>query len=50
MVDNPAEVAHYPQIVRPWRSHEESFVIRIHPEIVAGFELLEPQEQATGAR
>lgn len=50
MVDDPAEVARYPRIVRPWRSHEESFVIRIQPVVITGFELLEPDEQSCGAR
>ncbi len=50
IVDDPVEIARYPQIVRPWRSHEESFVVRIEPVVVTGFELLEPGEQTTGAR
>jgi nitroimidazol reductase NimA-like FMN-containing flavoprotein (pyridoxamine 5'-phosphate oxidase superfamily) len=50
LVDDPAEVARYPRIVRPWRSHEESFVVRIQPAVVTGFELLEPDELPTGAR
>lgn len=49
ILDDPAEVARYPHIVRPWRSHEESFVVRIQPGVVTGFELLEPGEQPTGA-
>lgn len=50
LVDDPAAVARYPEIVRPWRSHEESFVVRIQPVVVTGFELLDPDEQATGVR
>jgi hypothetical protein len=50
IVDDPVEVARYPQIVRPWRSQEERFVVCIQPAVVTGFELLEPGEQTTGAR
>jgi nitroimidazol reductase NimA-like FMN-containing flavoprotein (pyridoxamine 5'-phosphate oxidase superfamily) len=50
LVDDPATIARYPRIVRPWRSNEESFAIRIHPAVVSGFELLEPDELPTGAR
>jgi nitroimidazol reductase NimA-like FMN-containing flavoprotein (pyridoxamine 5'-phosphate oxidase superfamily) len=50
IVDDPEEIARYPQIVRPWRAHEERFVVRIEPVVVTGFELLEPGEQTTGAR
>ena len=50
LVDDPAAIARYPRIVRPWRSNEESFVIRIQPAVVTGFELVEPNEQPTHAR
>jgi Pyridoxamine 5'-phosphate oxidase len=50
IVDDPAAVARYPRIVRPWRSHEENFVLRIQPAIVTGFELLEAGEQPVGTR
>jgi len=50
MVDSPAELARYPSIVRPWGAHEQAYVIRIHPQVITGFELLErPEELPTGA-
>jgi nitroimidazol reductase NimA-like FMN-containing flavoprotein (pyridoxamine 5'-phosphate oxidase superfamily) len=45
LVDNPAELARHPSIVRPWGTDEESYVIRIHPEVVTGFEVLEGVEE-----
>jgi len=48
IVDNSAELAHYPPIVRPWGPDEQAYVIRIHPEVMTGFELLErPAELPT---
>jgi hypothetical protein len=47
LIDNPAELAGYPPVVRPWEPHEQSYVIRIHPQVVTGFELHEQPEQTT---
>jgi Pyridoxamine 5'-phosphate oxidase len=45
IIDSPAELARYPSIVRPWEAHEQAYVIRIHPQIVTGVELLEGAEE-----
>jgi len=47
MIDNPAELAAYASAVRPWEAHEQSYVIRIHPEVVTGIELHEQPERTT---
>lgn len=47
MIDGPTELARYASIVRPIGADEQAYVIRIEPEIVTGFELLQrPQELA----
>jgi len=49
LIDNPAELARYPEVVRPWEMHEQGYVILIHPEIVTGIELLEQPEELSMA-
>ncbi|MGH3480466.1 MAG: pyridoxamine 5'-phosphate oxidase family protein [Nocardioidaceae bacterium] len=50
MIEDSAMLARYPEVVRPWEMHEQSYVIHIHPEVVTGIELLErPEELTTGA-
>jgi Pyridoxamine 5'-phosphate oxidase len=50
MIDDSGMLARYPLVVRAWEAHEPGYVIRIHPEIVTGIELLEqPEELTTGA-
>jgi hypothetical protein len=44
LIEDSAMLARYPEVVRPWEAYEEGYVIRIHPEIVTGLELLERQE------
>jgi Pyridoxamine 5'-phosphate oxidase len=49
LIENSAMLARYPEVVRPWEAYEEGYVIRIHPEIVTGLELLErPEVQPIG--
>jgi Pyridoxamine 5'-phosphate oxidase len=49
LVENSAMLARYPEVVRPWEAYEQGYVIRIHPEVVTGLELLErPDELPTG--
>jgi hypothetical protein len=45
MIDSPAEMERYPSIVRPWGTQEQEYVIRVHPEVVIGFELLDGAEE-----
>ncbi|HYJ68958.1 MAG TPA: pyridoxamine 5'-phosphate oxidase family protein [Nocardioidaceae bacterium] len=45
LIENSAMLARYPEVVRPWGTHEEGYVLRIHPEIVTGIELLEEPEE-----
>ena len=49
MIDDSAMLARYPSVVRPWETHEQGYVIHIHPEVVTGFELFEqPEALLTG--
>jgi len=49
LIEISAMLARYPEVVRPWEAYEEGYVIRIHPELVTGFELLErPEVQPIG--
>lgn len=51
MIHSPAGLAGFPSIVRPWGPHEQSYVIRVLPEVVTGVELAQrPDELPTGAR
>ena len=51
LIDHPSDRADLPTVVRPWGTHEQSYVIRIEPEVVTGFELLErPGELSAKAR
>ncbi len=45
LINDPAETARYPSVVRSWGAHEQRYVIRIRPEVVAGVELLERREE-----
>jgi hypothetical protein len=47
LIENSAMRARYPEVIRPWEVYEEGYVIRIHPEIVTGIELLEQPEEVT---
>jgi pyridoxamine 5'-phosphate oxidase-like protein len=50
MIDDSAMLERYPLVVRAWEAHEQGYVIRIHPEIVTGIEVLEqPEVLTTGA-
>ncbi|MEV0389233.1 pyridoxamine 5'-phosphate oxidase family protein [Nonomuraea sp. NPDC050643] len=40
LVQDPGEVAHYKDVLRPWVAGEMEQVIRIRPEIITGFELV----------
>jgi nitroimidazol reductase NimA-like FMN-containing flavoprotein (pyridoxamine 5'-phosphate oxidase superfamily) len=40
MVENAADVARYQKLIDPWVAGEMDQVIRIHPEIITGFELV----------
>jgi hypothetical protein len=47
LIDDSAMLARYPLVVRPWEAYEQGYVLRIHPEIVTGIELLERLEELT---
>lgn len=42
-IDNPDETARIAEVLQPWVGREMTHIIRIHPEIVSGFELVEGQ-------
>lgn len=50
LVENAADVARYQKMIEPWVAGEMDQVIRIHPEIVTGFELVPagPDDDGTG--
>ena len=37
----PAEIERYERLLQPWAPDETDYVIRIHPELVNGFSLIE---------
>jgi len=47
MVENSADVARYLELIDPWVAGDMDQVIRIHPEIITGFELVD--EAADGS-
>lgn len=50
LIDSPSDPAQLPSVVRPWGTHEQSYLIRIEPEVVTGLELLErPDERSATA-
>ncbi|MFD1545784.1 pyridoxamine 5'-phosphate oxidase family protein [Nonomuraea guangzhouensis] len=40
LIRNPAEIARYQCLLRPWVLNQMDYVVRIHPEIITGFELV----------
>lgn len=41
LIDDPEEAARFRDRLRPWVSGEMDQVIRIHPEMISGFELID---------
>lgn len=41
LIDDPEEAAQFRDRLRPWVSGEMDQVIRIHPEMISGFELID---------
>lgn len=48
MVREPAEVARYQDVVRPWTDRQMDCVIRIRPELVTGYRLDSPAGTSNG--
>ena len=46
-VRQPGEILRYEQILRPWVAREMDHVIRIHPEVITGYELVHDTTQET---
>ncbi|WP_370192273.1 pyridoxamine 5'-phosphate oxidase family protein [Streptacidiphilus sp. MAP5-52] len=43
LVTDPADAARYARLLRPWVDRSMDYTVRIHPEQVTGFELIEGQ-------
>jgi nitroimidazol reductase NimA-like FMN-containing flavoprotein (pyridoxamine 5'-phosphate oxidase superfamily) len=45
LIDRPAELARYPAVIQPRGTHEQDYVIRIHPTVITGVELRRPPDE-----